>query len=239
MSFNAVTTQRKYLNTTPMGSSFRKSVTITNWMLNLQVSLHGHWCGFISRNYVVWPIFLLMNVFIALKGTHFWFLFTSDLTWRSHISNITTKANRILNRLRRHLCGCNQAVKSRAFTSLVRHLEYSSLVWDPYFKQDILAVENVQRKGARFVTSNYSYRESVTSMLDSFQLFPLQETRRARRLTHFYKATNNLSPVKKPNFVTASSAFDQLQTNYEHYKHSFLSRTIREWNTLPRTLCTL
>ena len=37
--------------------------------------LQGHWWGFISRNYVVWPIFLLMNVFIALKGSHFWFLF--------------------------------------------------------------------------------------------------------------------------------------------------------------------
>ena len=38
-------------------------------------SLQGHWWGFISRNYVVWTIFFLMNVFIALKGTHFWFLF--------------------------------------------------------------------------------------------------------------------------------------------------------------------
>ena len=28
-----------------------------------------------GRNYVVWPIFFLMNVFIALKGTHFWILF--------------------------------------------------------------------------------------------------------------------------------------------------------------------
>ena len=39
-------------------------------------SLQGHWWGFISRKYVVWPIFFLMNVFIALKGTHFWILFT-------------------------------------------------------------------------------------------------------------------------------------------------------------------
>ena len=30
--------------------------------------LQGHWWGFISRNYVVWPTFLLMNVFIALAG---------------------------------------------------------------------------------------------------------------------------------------------------------------------------
>ena len=37
--------------------------------------LQGHWWGFISRNYVVWLTFLLMNVFIGLKGSHFWFLF--------------------------------------------------------------------------------------------------------------------------------------------------------------------
>ena len=35
--------------------------------------LQGHWWGFISRNYVVWPTFFLMNFFIALKECHFWF----------------------------------------------------------------------------------------------------------------------------------------------------------------------
>ena len=35
--------------------------------------LQGHRWGFFSRNYVVWPTFFLMNVFIALKGSHFWF----------------------------------------------------------------------------------------------------------------------------------------------------------------------
>ena len=45
------------------------------WRSGKQVWLQGHWWGFISRNYVVWPTFLLMNIFIALKGSHFWFLF--------------------------------------------------------------------------------------------------------------------------------------------------------------------
>ena len=86
---------------------------------------------------------------------------TSDLTWKTHISNITSKANRILNLLRRHLYGCKK-VKSRAFSWLVRlHLEYSSSVWDPYFKQDISAIEKVQRKGARFITGNYILTEIV------------------------------------------------------------------------------
>ena len=42
-------------------------------------SLQDHWWGFISRNYVVWPIFFLMNVFIALKGTHFLFLLVLNI----------------------------------------------------------------------------------------------------------------------------------------------------------------
>ena len=170
---------------------------------------------------------------------------TSDLTWKTHISNITSKANRILNLLKRHLYGCSQEVKSRAVTSLVRpHLEYSSSVWDPHFKQDILALEKIQRKGARFVTGNYSYRESVTTMLDTLEWPPLEQRRRYKRSVHFYKATNNLSPVVIPDYVKHSScrtrtyelAYIQLQINYEQYKHSFLPRTIREWNTLPPDL---
>ena len=79
------------------------------------------------------------------------------------MGNITSKANRILN-LRR------QEVRSRALTSLVdSHLEYSSSVWDPYFKQDVPTIEIVQRKGVRFVTDNYSYEDSVISMLDTLQ----------------------------------------------------------------------
>ena len=47
-------------------------------------SLQGHWWGFISRNYVVWPISFLVNVFIGLKGTLFLFLFGSLATHWMH-----------------------------------------------------------------------------------------------------------------------------------------------------------
>ena len=43
--------------------------------------LQGHWWGFISRNYVVWPTFFLMNVFIALKGSHFRFYIWLHCSW--------------------------------------------------------------------------------------------------------------------------------------------------------------
>ena len=170
---------------------------------------------------------------------------TSDLTWKTHISNISGRANRILNLLRRHLYGCNQEVKTRAFTTLVRpHLEYSSTVWDPYYKQDIQSLEKIQRKGARFVTGDYSYQHSVTSMLDDLNWPPLEHRRKNKRLTTFYKICNNSSTVTLPDYVKTSNSqtrshdrsYIQIQTNYEQYKNSFLPRTIREWNSLPPDL---
>ena len=108
---------------------------------------------------------------------------TFDLTWKSHTIIISARANRIINLLRRRLYGCSQEVKSRTFTTLVRlHLEYSSTVWDPYFKQDKQSLEKIQHKGVRFVTGNYSYQLSVTSMLDDLNWPPLEKRRKKQKI---------------------------------------------------------
>ena len=57
---------------------------------------------------------------------------TNDLRWKTHVSNICTKANRTLGFLRRNLYACPQEVKEAAYKELVRPvLEYSGSVWDP------------------------------------------------------------------------------------------------------------
>ena len=65
--------------------------------------LQGHWWGFISRNYVVWPTFLLMNVFIALKGSHFWFLSprggTGSTTGRVHVTGWKKESFKLIHAL--------------------------------------------------------------------------------------------------------------------------------------------
>jgi hypothetical protein len=157
---------------------------------------------------------------------------TSDITWKHHIGLITGKAQKILNLLRRHLYGCNPDVKKRAFTSLVlSHLEYTSTVWDPYHKQNIQALEKVQRKGARFAMGKYSYQDSVTSMLNDLNWQPLQIRRKNKRLIVFHKAVNQNSPVEIPD-----KAFIEIRANYEQYKNSFPPRTIKDWNALPTHL---
>ena len=50
-------------------------------------------------------------------------------------------------------------------------LEYASSVWDPHAQNSSCSKEMVQRQGARWVTSNYDWNSSVTSMVEDLQ-FP-------------------------------------------------------------------
>ena len=57
--------------------SFMKGADLSRsgtWVCSFLLNTSVNWWGFMSRNYLVWPSFFLMNVFIALKGSHFWFL---------------------------------------------------------------------------------------------------------------------------------------------------------------------
>ena len=68
-----------------------------------------------------------------------------------------------------------------AYTSIVRPvLEYASSVWDPYLDKNILAIEMVQRRAARWVKSDYLWTSSVTSMLSDLNWSTLQHRREVR-----------------------------------------------------------
>ena len=55
--------------------------------------------------------------------------FSSDLSWTSHINNISAKANRTIGFLRRNIHSCSKEVKATAYTTLVRpSIEYASSV---------------------------------------------------------------------------------------------------------------
>ena len=86
------------------------------------------------------------------------------MSFSPHINNIVAKASKMLNFIRRNLSKCTKDVKSTAYLSLVHPiLEYSSPVWDPYLLADIQSIEKVQRRAARWVSSDYSRFNNVTS----------------------------------------------------------------------------
>ena len=99
---------------------------------------------------------------------YFGITITNDLKWNTHVSSICTNANRTLGFLGRNLSACPQDVKQSAYKGLVRPvLEYGSSVWDPSGILLQEELENVQKRAARFVTSNYIYETgSMTGILE-------------------------------------------------------------------------
>ena len=140
---------------------------------------------------------------------------TNDLKWNTHVSNICTKANRTLGFLRRNLAAYPLDVKESAYKRLVRPvLEYGSSVWDP---QSILLqdeLEKVQKRAARFVTSNYIDYEtgSMTGILKQLKWESLKKRRKDSRLIMLYKGlkgaanipTNDLAPPPNQAYQESS-----------------------------------
>ena len=109
--------------------------------------------------------------------------FTEDLRWNQHITNICSKANRMLGFLKRNLNISAKSVKENACRSLVRPLvEYASPVWDPYNQNNIQKIEMVQRRGARYVNNKHSSLTSVDSMMEDLKWRSLEDRRRDARL---------------------------------------------------------
>ena len=74
-------------------------------------------------------------------------------------------------------------------------LEYASTVWSPYTKKNILVIEAVQRRAARFVTNTYNRTSSVTAMLFRLGWPSLEQCREIAKTIMMYKILHNMVAV--------------------------------------------
>ena len=123
---------------------------------------------------------------------------SSEMNWDTHINNIVNKGKRNLGFLKRNIRLNSQDLKSKAYKVIVRPtLEYASVIWDPYTKKNIKAIEMIHCRAARYVTNRYKRYASVTEMLRELQSDSLEERRRRQRLVMFYKIHHNQVELKK------------------------------------------
>lgn len=167
----------------------------------------------------------------------------NNLTWDRHIDNIIGKGNKTLGFIRRNLKDCTKPVKAAAYTSIVRpSLEYASTIWDPTNQNKINAIENVQKRAARFVHNNYADRTPgcVTKMVSSLEWEKLADRRKKNRLCMLYKIQHGEVDIDKDQYLIPNDnrtrgkdRFFQERTKNNSYGQSFFPRTIRDWNQLP------
>ena len=125
-------------------------------------------------------------------------------------------------------------------------MEYSSVVWDPHLQKDKDALEHIQRRAARWITSDHSPYSSIRIMLSQLGLENLDERRCNQRLMMMYKTIHGVVAIEPQDLGlefadahTRSSHQYKLKLHRSSTKelhHSFVVRTIPEWNLLPTNL---
>ena len=95
---------------------------------------------------------------------------SKHLRWNNYMRNITNKENKALGFLRQNLKQCSSYAKEKTCKALARPtVEYSSSVWDCYTGKNIVQVEMVQRRAARWILSRYNRQDSVSDMLSCIE----------------------------------------------------------------------
>ena len=119
-------------------------------------------------------------------------------------------------------------------------MEYASIIWDPYTKADSNKLEKIQRSAARWILSSYSYKTSVTHLLEQLQLESLEERRKVQRLAFMYKILNGqvAVPAASVDLILSSrpsrgtDANQQklitVRSHTENYKQSYSIRTVKD-----------
>ena len=166
----------------------------------------------------------------------------SKLSFNDHVDSTCKKANSALAFLRRNFRLCQRKIKVDLYLTYVKPiLEYAASVWSPHTGYAMNKLENIQRRAARFVMSNYSRTSSVTEMLNSLKWNSIKSRYEELRLLTFYKIIHNCVSLSLPNDIQPSSRatrgnylkFVQLQPRIDVYKYSFYPNVIQLWNSLP------
>ena len=163
---------------------------------------------------------------------------TENLKWTSQITKTTKKANSTLAFLRRNLRSFPLDCRKSAYTTLVRSLlDYGSIIWDPYLKQDIDKLERVQKQAARFITGDYKMREEVcvTRMLETLELSSLEQRRSINRLVFMFKVVEELVPAIPPDdFLKPQKHKRQIKSKkYTDY----ISKTLIDRHSVNNNRC--
>lgn len=125
-------------------------------------------------------------------------------------------------------------------------LEYASIVWDPYTKRNIEALEIIQRKSVRFIHSKYRRTDSPTNLMKENSIPTLEKRRKMHRLKFLFLLNNKKLSVNRDLYLKPLTT-RQTRHRQAHslppyfaktniFMYSYFYRTINDWHCLPQSL---
>ena len=128
---------------------------------------------------------------------------------------------------------------------LVRpHLEYGNVVWGPFFKGDILAIEKVQKRATKMVPrlKDLTYEQRLRAL----NLPSLLHRRRRGDMIYAYKLITGKINMNKDEFFQTSHLPTRGHEQKIYKEHAiklprintFSNRIVHDWNNLTSEIVT-
>ena len=125
---------------------------------------------------------------------------SSNLSWRSHINNVSSKAKRQVGFLYRNFGRADSSSLLQLYKSLVLPiLDYCSSVWDSHLLTDIKSLESVQSFATKIITK--SWQSSAESRISSLNLQTLFNRRRRQKVQLCFRILSDHSIVPSSFFT--------------------------------------
>ena len=165
----------------------------------------------------------------------------SNLNFEHHINVTIRKAKNIAFLILRNFHFKSPYIMVPLFKALIRPiLEYGNVVWSPYMRKDINAIEEVQRFYTKRIIgmNNLEYEDRLSKLK-----LPSLEFRRLRGdMIEVFKITNGMYDVRTTNnffelcdSMTRSNGkkLTKPQVSFKPFQEFFTNRIINVWNGLP------
>ena len=175
----------------------------------------------------------------VLTVTDLGICFDTHFSFRPHVNHIVAKASQRAKLIRKCFTTRDPKLLSKAFSVFVRPiLEFSSVVWSPYFKIDIKRIESVQKRFTKACLPKLSYNERLSAL----GLQTLETRRIMSDLTTCHKILNNNIDVDFNSFFYFShnthtrgnsKKLAVCRTINIRDANLFHHRVVNCWNKLP------
>ena len=144
-----------------------------------------------------------------------------------------------------NLSRCPPHIKEKAYLTYTRPiLEYASSVWNPHTKKSISKIEQVQRRGIRFVLNRRGRLDSPSCMLKERGWQTLKSRRQVEDIVKLQKAICDEITIPIHDMLIQDTTttglrhrknrlnFHMPQSNINAFKYCFPNRCISTWNNL-------
>ena len=167
--------------------------------------------------------------------------FDPSLDFRTHISNMISKADTRVGIIKRSLSRLSIQSFKLLYKPLVRPiLYYCSVIWYPIFKTGALEIEKVQRGATKLVhpLRNLSYSERLKSL----NLTTLEYCRKRVDMLQVFSIANQMDNIDFKDFFIQNKnptrghkwKIDKPRATTSVRQNSFSHRVVNDWNTLSK-----